>query len=91
MPSGVDATTGTVHTPVVRADATMTLALPKDGLGADLAAEAVGALFLADIGVPPSLYAEPTLGLNVGPLFSHTDLFSLTPIDDGRFRARPVQ
>ncbi len=91
VPSGVDATTGTVHTPAVRADATMTLALPKEGLGADPAAEAVGALFLADIGVPPSLYAEPTLGLNVGPLFAHTDLLSLTPIDDDRFRARPVQ
>lgn len=91
VPSGVDAKTGTVHAPTVRADATMTLALPKIGLGADAAAKAVGALFLADIGVPPSLYAGSTLGLDIGPLFTHADLLSLIPTDDAQFRARPLQ
>lgn len=74
VPSGVDTTAGTVHDPSVRATATMTLALPKEGLGMTEAREAVGELYLADISVPPSLYAGPGLGLDVGPLFHGADV-----------------
>jgi len=91
VPSGLDATTGTVHTPAVRADATLTLALPKTGLHAEGARDAVGGLYLADISVPPPLYAAPSLDLNVPPIFASADLLRLTPTTDDRFRTRPLQ
>ncbi len=74
VPSGVDTTEGTVHDPSVRATATMTLALPKEGLRTSEARDAVGELYLADISVPPSLDAGPNLGLDVGPLFHSADV-----------------
>lgn len=76
-PSGVDTTTGAVFDPAIRAAATMTLALPKAGLRAPGVAAQVGELYLADIGVPPALYAEPALGLNVGPIFARSDIVRL--------------
>jgi NAD(P)H-hydrate epimerase len=76
-PSGVDTTTGTVFDPAIHAAATMTLALPKEGLRAPGVEERVGELYLADISVPPSLYAEPALGLEVGYLFSASDIIRL--------------
>ncbi len=76
-PSGVDTTTGTVFDPAIHAAATMTLALPKEGLRAPGVEERVGELYLADISVPPSLYAEPALGLEVGYLFSESDIIQL--------------
>ena len=51
-PSGVDTTMGTVFEPAVRATATMTLALPKEGLRAPGVETHVGELYLADISVP---------------------------------------
>src|SRR5262249_20519530 len=65
-PSGVDTTTGAVFDPAIRATATMTLALPKSGLRAPGVEPQVGELYLADISVPPQLYAGPALGLRVG-------------------------
>ncbi len=55
----------------------MTLALPKEGLRVAGAAACVGELYLADISVPPSLYAEPALCLDVGPIFATGDLVRL--------------
>lgn len=46
-------------TPAVHADATLTLALPKCGLEAPVAASAVGDLYLGDISIPPSPYVDP--------------------------------
>jgi hypothetical protein len=63
--------------PSVRAAATLTLALPKEGLRAPGAEKYVGELYLADIGVPPSLYGGTALGLSVGPLFAESDLLRL--------------
>jgi len=74
VPSGVEATSGRVHHPAVRAAATLTLALPKTGLRAAEAAACTGELFLADIGVPPELYARPPLGLAVGPVFAQAEV-----------------
>ncbi|NQV08024.1 NAD(P)H-hydrate epimerase [bacterium] len=54
-PSGLDLTTGKPGSPTVEADATMTLALPKQGLYET--PEVVGELYLADISVPPSVYS----------------------------------
>jgi NAD(P)H-hydrate epimerase len=76
-PSGVDTTTGTVFAPAIRATATMTLALPKVGLRVVGVERQVGELYLADIGVPPGLYAEPTLGIQVGPMFAEQEIIRL--------------
>lgn len=53
-PSGLDVTTGEAAQPCIRADATLTVALPKAGLLR--ASEYVGELFLADISVPHAVY-----------------------------------
>ncbi len=76
-PSGVDTTTGTVFDPAIRATATLTLALPKTGLRAPSVERHVGELYLADIGVPPSVYAEPALGLTVGAVFARSEVIRL--------------
>ena len=68
VPSGLDASTGMVLEPAIRAAATMTLALPKIGLRTTKL-DLVGELYLADIGVPPQLYNRPPLNLEVGNLF----------------------
>lgn len=67
VPSGLDATTGRCLEPCVSAAATLTLALPKTGLLAPEPRLRVGALYLADIGIPPRVYAE--LGLSVEGIF----------------------
>jgi NAD(P)H-hydrate epimerase len=76
-PSGVDTTSGTVYDPAIQAMATMTLALPKEGLVAVGVKANVGELYLADISVPPQLYAEPALALKVGPIFAASDIVRL--------------
>ena len=76
-PSGVDTTTGTVYDPAIDAVATMTLALPKKGLRADGVEAKVGELYLADISVPPELYASPMLRLKVGSIFAGNDILRL--------------
>ncbi len=53
-PSGLDVTTGAAPGAVVRADATLTLALPKIGMRDS---DVIGALYLADISVPRSVTA----------------------------------
>jgi len=52
LPSGLDATTGAVHAPCVRASATITLGLPKTGLLVHTARDVVGRIVVADIGIP---------------------------------------
>lgn len=79
VPSGVDGTTGSVLDPAIKATATMTLALPKAGLRIPEARALVGELYLADIGVPPTLYAEPALSLRVGALFAESEILRLDP------------
>jgi len=76
-PSGLDTSSGTVHDPAIRATATMTLALPKVGLLAETAVAHVGELYLADISVPPALYASPALQLAVGPIFAASDILRI--------------
>ncbi len=75
VPSGVDTASGQVYSPTVRAAATLTLALPKAGLLAPEAAPWVGELYLADISVPPELYAR--MGLEVGPIFAEGEILRL--------------
>lgn len=73
VPSGLNATTGRVYEPCVRAAATLTLALPKTGLLRPGARAVVGELYLGDIGIPPEVYRR--LGLEIPP-----DLFAEGPI-----------
>lgn len=51
VPSGVNSTSGEVHGAAIRADRTLTLALPKTGL-----ANIEGEVYLADIAIPPEVY-----------------------------------
>jgi hypothetical protein len=55
----------------------MTLALPKAGLRTAGVEARVSELYLADIGVPPELYAGPALALQVGHIFSAGDIVRL--------------
>lgn len=72
-PSGLDVTSGRAGNPCVAATATLTLALPKRGL---IGAEEVGDLYVADITVPPSVYAE--MGLPEVDLFTDHWIVRLT-------------
>jgi NAD(P)H-hydrate epimerase len=81
VPSGVDAGSGTVYEPSIKAVATLTLALPKTGLGTPEVRERLGELFLADLSVPPSLYRR--LELEVGPLFADSGAIRLQWDDGG--------
>ena len=77
VPSGVDTTDGVVYDPAIHAAATLILALPKQGLASAAARERVGELYVADIGVPPELYARPLLDLNVGSIFAEEEIVRL--------------
>jgi hydroxyethylthiazole kinase-like uncharacterized protein yjeF len=55
IPSGVDATTGHVEIPAIRADVTVTLALPKVGIRVEPGREHAGLVEVADIGIPSDL------------------------------------
>ena len=77
-PSGLDTTTGIPGSPCIHASATLTLALPKTGLFAPSAKPFVGDLYLADISVPPELYAAPSLGLQVTSPFGEDSILKLS-------------
>lgn len=77
IPSGLDATTGAIYKPAIEATATLTLALPKTGLQTQAGLRHAGEVYLGDIGVPPQLYARPTLGLAVGPIFEKGGIVQL--------------
>jgi len=74
-PSGLDTTSGTAGSPTVRADATMTLALPKVGLMSKSARPFVGEIYLADISVPPELYRQ--MGLDVQDIFKKDTIIKI--------------
>jgi NAD(P)H-hydrate epimerase len=67
-PSGLDTTNGHISDKVIKADATLALALPKTGLLKNGAQTYVGQLFIGDISVPPLLYCQ--LGIKVNPVFT---------------------
>ncbi|MBR4908616.1 MAG: NAD(P)H-hydrate dehydratase [Acidaminococcaceae bacterium] len=58
IPTGVNADTGAADKDAVRADMTVTMALPKLGLYLYPGADCVGELRVADIGMPASLLKE---------------------------------
>ena len=73
-PSGIDTTSGAIYQPAIKAEATLTLALPKQGLFADGVPQYTGELYLADISVSPGLYGSEVLSLHVGAIFSEGDV-----------------
>jgi len=74
-PSGINLTEGKNYEPTVKADATLTLALPKQGLRESSLRPYIGELYLADISVPSSLHTEPSLDLYVpSRLFALNDV-----------------
>ncbi len=77
VPSGVDTTTGWAFEPAILATATLTLALPKEGLRLEAAKLRIGELYLGDIGVPPALYGRPPLNLNVANIFAQDEIVRL--------------
>ena len=63
IPSGVDANTGQARE-AVKAAATITLALPKQGMLMHPGADYVGELIVADIGIPICLLQDEAIGQN---------------------------
>jgi len=74
-PSGLDTTSGTVGKFTVRADATMTLALPKVGLMDESVRPYIGKLYLADISVPLELYRK--MGLEIENIFEQDSIIKI--------------
>ncbi len=78
VPSGIDSTSGEVRGSAVRAAATLTLAFPKHGLLVAEARPYVGEIHLADIGVPPALFARLDPARDATGLFATGDIVRLT-------------
>ncbi|TET97605.1 MAG: NAD(P)H-hydrate epimerase [Anaerolineales bacterium] len=75
IPSGIDATTGESPGISIRADRTVTLALPKRGLDPSRYD-----LYLTDIGIPPEVYLP--LGITLTPFFADHFLLKLITRED---------
>lgn len=74
VPSGVDATSGATLGVAVLPERTLTLALPKTG-----PSKIEGDLYVADIGIPPEVYAR--MGITFEPLFKQRGWMPLFTID----------
>ncbi len=73
VPSGLDAASGEVHEPAVRATATLTLALPKVGLRERSWASSLSVTSAC----PRALDAAPTLNLDVGAVFAADEVLRI--------------
>lgn len=76
-PSGIELSTGKIYSPAIKADATLTIALPKDALLTKECAAYTGELFLADISVPLDLYQQMNLKNPIPAYFSSGDIVQL--------------
>lgn len=76
VPSGLDADSGVAYAPAVRASTTVTLGLPKAGLGAADGPRLSGQIWVTDIGMPFEAYEA--LGIEVPrDLFARSSAFRL--------------
>ncbi len=75
IPSGIDASSGDRPGSAVSADATLALALPKTGMSLAEGRRFSGEGFLADIGLPASIFTE--LGVPAGAWFEQGPLVRL--------------
>ncbi|NLK20651.1 MAG: NAD(P)H-hydrate dehydratase [Epulopiscium sp.] len=76
IPSGVDSKTGAILGNAVKANKTITLALPKSGLYLYPGTECVGELVIGDIGIPKIVIDEIELKMNV---LKNEEIKSLIP------------
>ncbi|MDT8450303.1 MAG: NAD(P)H-hydrate epimerase [Wenzhouxiangellaceae bacterium] len=74
LPSGLDPDSGITAGAAIRAEATLTLALPKKGLFANAAQPFVGRLALGDIGIAPSWIAAAVFRIVAGDWYAGGDL-----------------
>ncbi len=74
-PTGVNATTGEVGSPAIRATTTIMLDLPKKGMLEPSARANVGELYLADLGIPKSVHER--LGLAITPIYNEGPIVRL--------------
>ncbi len=77
VPSGIEVENSVAYEPSIKATATLTLALPKSALYQANIRRQVGELYLADISVPPALYAKPPLQINIGQIFAKNEIIRL--------------
>lgn len=75
VPTGVNASTGEVSTPAMRATTTLMLDLPKHGAMVPAAKANAGELYIADIGIPRAVHER--LGIQVGQLYSEGPIVRL--------------
>jgi NAD(P)H-hydrate epimerase len=75
IPTGVDPESGVAEGPALTPAATLSLALPWGGLVRAATAGRIGRLYLADIGLPATLYAR--VGIDVPNLFSAARIIEL--------------
>lgn len=78
LPSGLDATDGSTPGTALAADATVTLAMPKDGLVRGDGPDRSGQVVLADVGIPDAAYERAGLER---PTFGARGRFRWTPAD----------
>ncbi len=74
IPSGFDSTSGDTPGVAIQPHRTLTLALPKIGL-----AEVPGEIYVADIGIPPEVYAP--LGIPLEPFFGGAYWARITKVE----------
>ena len=74
IPSGFDSTSGDTPGVAIQPHRTLTLALPKIGL-----AEVPGEIYVADIGIPPEVYAP--LGIPLEPFFGGAYWVRITKLE----------
>lgn len=75
VPTGLNATTGQVSVPAIRAVTTLMLDLPKRGIFELSARPFAGELYLADLGIPVSVHER--LGLSIGGVFDEGPIVRL--------------
>lgn len=75
VPTGINATTGVVSTPAIRATTTLMLDLPKRGVLESSARSYAGELYLGDLGIPISVHER--LGINIASLFNEGPIIRL--------------
>lgn len=77
IPSGVESTSGEIAKPAVKADATLTLALPKTAFLNENTKDYTGEIYLADISIPFELYDDLKLNLHDKYIFSDSDIIRI--------------
>ena len=81
LPSGLEASTGKVEGPCIRAAMTVTMALPKRGLVLYPGADFVGELRVVDISVPPGLVKSQNIPVNLLEASEAAQLLPARPRD----------